>query len=199
MIISSFEIDNTAVLNWPVTVSSFSQLYATPRMITDLTIAQNSMNDNSITVLSFNDLYALRTLTVRSRSLLYIRYIDFTNLPKLETLTIQENCLSRYIDGNKPSDENSRPGCFKIENCTSLKVFTTGDFSMTDYAEFVITGTPALESISFGAFAFVYAYTLELKGLSSCNDVINRYAEFEIRFIRIIHSCIFLENSSWSI
>lgn len=70
---------------------------------------------------------------------------------------------------------------------------------MTDYAEFVITGTPALESISFGAFAFVYAYTLELKGLSSCNDVINRYAEFEIRFIRIIHSCIFLENSSWSI
>ena len=176
MIISSFEIDNTTVLNWPVTVSSFSQLYATPRMITDLTIAQNSMNDNSISVLSFNDFYALRALTVRSRSLLYIRYIDFSNLPKLEILTIQENSLSRYIDGDEPSDDLSRPGRFKIENCTSLKVFTTGDFSMTDYAEFVITGTPALETISFGAFAFVYTYILELKGRLSYNDVINRYA-----------------------
>ena len=44
-----FEIDDISVVNWSVTVSSFNQLSAIPRMITDLTINYNKARQAAIT------------------------------------------------------------------------------------------------------------------------------------------------------
>lgn len=82
-----------AVVNWPVTVSTSSELVAIPRMITELTIPDNCMNDPSFTALSFTDLNSLRTLSIGYHSLQYITSLSFSELNSLEHLWIGENAL----------------------------------------------------------------------------------------------------------
>ena len=89
-----FEIDDISVVNWSVTVSTFNQLSAIPRMITDLTIAENSMNDSSPSFISFTDLNSLRSLTIETNSLQHISSLSFSELNSLAILHIGENSLT---------------------------------------------------------------------------------------------------------
>ena len=83
-----------SVVNWPITISTSSELVAIPRMITELTISDHCMNDPSFTTLSFTDLNSLRTLSIGHHSLQHISSLSFSELNSLEHLWIGENALS---------------------------------------------------------------------------------------------------------
>ena len=89
-----FEIDDMSVVNWSINVSTEAELASIPRVITDLTIEENSLNDPTMTYLAFTDLNSLRTLTIGSNSLQHLQSLSFSELNSLKTLHIGENALS---------------------------------------------------------------------------------------------------------
>ena len=88
-----FEIDDMSVVNWSINVSTEAELANIPRVITDLIIEENSLNDPTMTYLAFTDLNSLRTLTIGSNSLQYLQSLSFSELNSLKTLHIGENAL----------------------------------------------------------------------------------------------------------
>ena len=88
-----FEIDDMSVVNWSVDVGTPSELANIPRVITDLTIEENSLNDPNMTILAFTDLNSLRSLTIGSNSLQHITSLSFSELNSLETLYIGDNAM----------------------------------------------------------------------------------------------------------
>ena len=89
-----FEIDDMSVVNWSINVSTEAELASIPRVITDLIIEENSLNDPTMTYLAFTDLNSLRTLTIGSNSLQHLQSLSFSELNSLKTLHIGENALS---------------------------------------------------------------------------------------------------------
>ena len=104
-----FEIDDMSVVNWPVTISSFTQLSVIPQMTTDLTIASNSLQHisslsfselNSLEILQIgeNALTSLTTMTIHSNSLNYLPSMDLTPITSLSMLLIDSHSLNGMVN-----------------------------------------------------------------------------------------------------
>ena len=154
-----------------------------------------SQSKDNITI---THLYKLQTITIGNYVFNQVRYFSVNNLPLLQKLQIGNSSLTVYIDGYYPTDEKAIPGKFSVWNCPKLTSISAGDFSLTDYAEIDISNLPFLQTLYFGAYAFVYAHNLELRGHNVIKQLISRSLRITINITRPSRLCVLLETSSRS-
>ena len=135
-----FEIDDMSVVNWPVTISSFTQLSVIPRMITDMTIAENSMNDPSTSFVSFTDLNSLRSLTIETNSLQHISSLSFSELNSLESLHIGENALTSLTTMTIHSNSLNHLPSMDLTPITSLSMLLIDSHSLNGMVNMTVDG-----------------------------------------------------------
>ena len=135
-----FEIDDMSVVNWPVTISSFTQLSVIPQMTTDLTIAENSMNDPSTSFVSFTDLNSLRSLTIGPNSLQHISSLSFSELNSLEILQIGENALTSLTTMTIHSNSLNHLPSMDLTPITSLSMLLIDSHSLNGMVNMTVDG-----------------------------------------------------------
>ena len=135
-----FEIDDMSVVNWSVDVGTPSELSNIPRVITDLTIEENSLNDPNMTILAFTDLNSLRTLTIGSSSLQHITSLSFSELNSLEILYIGDNAMPIITTITISSNSlNSLPS-IDLTPFTTLNMLVIDSYSLNNMMNLTIDG-----------------------------------------------------------
>lgn len=135
-----FEIDDMSVVNWSINVSTEAELASIPRVITDLTIEENSLNDPTMTYLAFTDLNSLRILTIGSNSLQHLQSLSFSELNSLKTLHIGENALSMITTMTISSNSlNSLPS-IDLTPFTNLTMLMINSNSLNGLRNMTIDG-----------------------------------------------------------
>ena len=135
-----FEIDDMSVVNWSINVSTEAELASIPRVITDLIIEENSLNDPTMTYLAFTDLNSLRILTIGSNSLQHLQSLSFSELNSLKTLHIGENTLSMITTMTISSNSlNSLPS-IDLTPFTNLTMLMINSNSLNGLRNMTIDG-----------------------------------------------------------
>ena len=135
-----FEIDDMSVVNWSVNVCTPSELSNIPRVITDLTIEENSLNDPNMTILAFTDLNSLRSLTIGSNSLQHITSLSFSELNSLESLQIGENALTSLTTMTIHSNSLNYLPSMDLTPITSLSMLLIDSHSLNGMVNMTVDG-----------------------------------------------------------
>ena len=148
-----------------VTVTNWNQLNTLRKAVTELTVASNSLNDASLTVLDLSRFLYLRQLVVGDESLMYVNEVKLIGLNVLRNVTIGMNSFTKQKN-NGGNDPNRH---FYLKNCPKLKSLKMGCYSFSDYTVCEIENVDALEVIEMGdlnehSYNFVCA-SLELKSI----------------------------------
>ena len=140
MLMTRFEIDDMSVVNWSINVSTEAELANIPRVITDLIIEENSLNDPTMTYLAFTDLNSLRTLTIGSNSLQYLQSLSFSELNSLKTLHIGENTLSMITTMTISSNSLNSLLSIDLTPFTSLDLLVIDSHSLNGMVNMTVDG-----------------------------------------------------------
>ena len=148
-----------------VTVTNWNQLNTLRKAVTELTVASNSLNDASLTVLDLTRFRRLKKIVIGNECFMYVDEVKMVGLKALESVEIGVNSFTQHKNGYG-NDPNRH---FYLKNCPKLKSLKMGCHSFSDYTVCEIGNVDALEVIEIGELNeesrnFYYA-SLELKSI----------------------------------
>ena len=149
-------------MNTVITVSTMNQWNTLGSGITELTVATNSLNDASLTVLDLTRFKRLKKIVIGDECFMYVKEVKMIGLSELESVEIGMNSFTKYKGTSSITSDPNRH--FYLKNCPKLKSLKIDHFSFSDYTVIEIENVDALEEIEFGSFAF-YSDSLELKSI----------------------------------
>ena len=136
-----------------------------PLAAAEFTVASNSLNDASLTVLDFTRSKRLKRIVIGDDCFMYVNELKLTGLSELENVEIGMNCFTQHKNyyGSDPDRH------FYLKNCPKLKSVKLGCYSFSDYTVIEIENVDALEVIEIGkldevSYSFYWA-SLELKSI----------------------------------
>ena len=126
--------------------------------VTDLVIGSSSCLFANVTLFDLSVFPSVKTLSIGSNALSYVKELNITGLSELESVEIGVNSFMKNSYGKDPSHH------FYLKNCPKLKSLKIGRYSFFDYTVCEIENVDALEVIEMGYANFAYA-SLELKSI----------------------------------
>ena len=126
--------------------------------VTDLVIGSSSCLFANVTLFDLSVFPSVKTLSIGSNALSYVKELNITGLSELESVEIGVNSFMKNRYGKDPSHH------FYLKNCPKLKSLKIGRYSFFDYTVCEIENVDALEVIEMGYANFAYA-SLELKSI----------------------------------
>ena len=152
-------------MNTVITVSTMNQWNTLGSGITELTVATNSLNDASLTVLDLTRFKRLKKIVIGDECFMYVKEVKMIGLSELESVEIGSNSFTQHKN-SYGYDPNRH---FYLKNCPKLKSLKMGRYSFSDYTVCEIENVNALEVIEMGdlnedSYNFYYA-SLELKSI----------------------------------
>ena len=136
-----------------------------PLAAAEFTVASNSLNDASLTVLDFTRSKRLKRIVIGDDCFMYVNEVKVIGLNELESVEIGMNCFTKKKNsyGNDPNRH------FYLKNCPKMKSLKMGRYSFSDYSVIEIENVDALEVIEIGkldevSYSFYWA-SLELKSI----------------------------------
>ena len=143
-----------------VTVTNWNQLNTLRKAVTELTVASNSLNDASLTVLDLSRFRRLKKIVIGNECFMYVNEVKMIGLKQLESVVIGMNSFTQHKNdhGNDPNRH------FYLKNCPKLKSLKMGSYSFSDYTVIEIENVDALEVIEMSSINF-YSASLELKSI----------------------------------
>ena len=146
-----------------VTVMNWNQLNTLNTTVTEITVANNSLNDASLSVMDLSRFRRLKKLVIGDECFENVKEVKLIGLSELRSVEIGMNCFTKEKNsyGNDPNRH------FYLKNCPKLKSLKMGRYSFSDYTVIEIENVDALEVIEMGdlndwSCNFYYA-SLELK------------------------------------
>ena len=143
-----------------VTVTNWNLLNILNTTVTEITVANNSLNDASPTVLDLSRFRRLKKIVIGDECLVSVERVVLIGLKALESVEIGMNSFTQH----KNSVDNDPNRHFYLKNCPKLKSLKMGHHSFSDYSVIEIENVDALEVIEMGYVNFYYA-SLELKSI----------------------------------
>ena len=153
-----------------VTVTNWNQLNTLNTTVTELTVASNSLNDASLTMLDLSRFRRLKRIVIGYECFMYVNELKMVGLKALESVEIGKNSFTK----NKNYYGNNSNRRFYVRNCPKLKSLKIGRYSFSDYSVIEIENMDSLEVIEMGTVnqyteSFYYA-SLELKSNEEENE-----------------------------
>ena len=154
-------------MNTVITVSTMNQWNTLGSGITELTVATNSLNDASLTVLDLTRFKRLKKIVIGDECFMYVKEVKMIGLSELESVEIGMNSFTKYKGTSSITSDPNRH--FYLKNCPKLKSLKMDQYSFSDYEVIEIENVDALEVIQIGswnAYSFNFRYaSLELKSI----------------------------------
>ena len=147
-----------------VTITNWYQLNMLNTTVTELTVANNSMNDASPTVLDLSRFRRLKKIVIGDECLVSVERVVLIGLRVLESVEVGKNSFTKY-QGSFDIVYNPNPNRhFYLKSCPKLKRLRIYSNSFMDYSVCEIENVDALETIDVGWNSFFWA-SLELKSI----------------------------------
>ena len=143
-----------------VTVTNWNQFNTLNTTVTEITVANNSMNDASLTVLDLSRFRRLKKIMIGDECFMHVDELRLIGLSELKSVEIGMYSFTKH-KSNYGNDPNRH---FYLKNCPKLKSLKIGDYSFSDYSVIEIENVNVLEVIEMGDYNFAYA-SLELKSI----------------------------------
>lgn len=144
-------------------MSTWSELQSLNWKVLEITIPNDSMNDQSITSLNLSRFQRLRKLTIGNECFMYVNDLSIQGLSMIESIVIGENSFTKHKNsyGLAPNRH------FYLKNCERVRELKMGRYSFSDFFVCEIENVPSLEVIEMGEMSiasvnFAFA-SLELK------------------------------------
>ena len=126
--------------------------------VTELVIGSSTCLFANVTLFDLSVFPSVKTLSIGSNALSYVKELNITGLSELESVEIGVNSFMKNSYGKDPSHH------FYLKNCPKLKSLKIGRYSFFDYTVCEIENVDALEVIEMSHINFAYA-SLELKSI----------------------------------
>ena len=108
--------------------------------VTQLSVGNDTCNDEWLTALDMTFITNLRVLEVGDHSFAHVKEVKLIGLNELESVVIGENCFTM-------KDSRSQ---LHLKDCERLRELRIGDHSFEKYSSWVIVNLPSLEEIEVG-------------------------------------------------
>ena len=155
-----------------VTVTNWNQLNTLNTTVTEITVASNSMNDASLTVLDLSRFRRLKRIVIGDECFMYVNEVKMIGLKALESVEIGVNSFTKFKSTYDITPDSNRH--FYLKDCPSLKSLKMGRYSFSDYTVCEIENVNAFEVIEMGelnAYSYNFACaSLELKSVFIHNE-----------------------------
>ena len=143
-----------------VTVTNWNQLNTLNTTVTEITVANNSLNDAPPTVLDLSRFRRLKKIMIGDECFMHVDELRLIGLSELKSVEIGMCSFTKH-KSNYGNDPNRH---FYLKDCPKLKSLKMGRYSFSDYTVIEIENVNALEVIEMGDYNFAYA-SLELKSI----------------------------------
>ena len=154
---TSFEIDNSSILSYPIFVNSIQSFLSISPVITNITFFDNvGYSNSSFVTLNFTPYRFLKRIEIGNQCFEYVREFVIDGLESLESVKIGVLCFG--IDWEERDD-----GICRITNCPNLRQSEIGHDSFYYFKSFELFYVNSLQSIKFGERCFRHA-DFSLKG-----------------------------------
>lgn len=136
---------------------------------TELVVDSDNLIDtlNALVLSPFSNLESIR---VGISHLVNVHMFEVSDLEKLETIEINENCMSSTQSGNEYHSLTLHD-CFKVVKCHNLNTITIGDCSFSRYQSFELDDLPSLEFIILGNNCFGLVENVTIHGFEQLKQI----------------------------
>ena len=116
--------------------------------VTQLSVGNDTCNDEWLTALDMTFITYLRVLEVGDHSFAHVKEVKLIGLNELESVVIGENCFTKCICCWSSSVNPNRH--FQLKNCERVRELKIGCGSFSAYSLCEIENLPSLEVIEIG-------------------------------------------------
>ena len=116
--------------------------------VTQLSVGNDTCNDEWLTALDMTFITNLRVLEVGDHSFAHVKEVKLIGLNELESVVIGENCFTKCMCCWSSSVNPNRH--FQLKNCERVRELKIGCYSFNDYSVCEIENVPSLKVIEMG-------------------------------------------------